>query len=145
MEPNLTEVIFGKRRCRFIQIKLILNWERLVWGLKEGYLCKPFKKNFSRISRSKVYHNLDWWKFKNMIKKNPTVIEIIVIVLLRLNLLQMNNQWCIGSESFEGSNFYIGIIGKLLPQKNSFLQNQIWNVIVNLTQFIFVKWSLNLF
>jgi hypothetical protein len=66
-------------------------------------------------------------------------------VLLRLNLLQMNNQWCIGSESFEGSNFYIGSIGKYLPKKNSFLQNQIWNVIVNLTQIIFVKWSLNLF
>jgi hypothetical protein len=59
------------------------------------------------------------------IKKKPTVIEIIVIVLLRLNLLQMNNQWCIGSESFEGSNFYIGIIENVLPQKNSFLQNQI--------------------
>ena len=66
-------------------------------------------------------------------------------MLLRLNLLQMNNQWCIGSESFEGSNFYIGSIGKYLPKKNSFLQNQIWNVIVNLTQIIFVKWSLNLF
>jgi hypothetical protein len=37
MEPILAEMVFGKRRFRFVKMKLLLHQEGLLlWGLKVG-------------------------------------------------------------------------------------------------------------
>jgi hypothetical protein len=42
MEQNLVEMIIGKRRFKFVQNKLILLGEGLVWGLKGVILKKIY-------------------------------------------------------------------------------------------------------